>query len=97
MSQSWYLKIPYRLLNMMIYMLYGEETSTHFIMEWFPMAYMVVKKGAKISTGKASYLLSLQIMFRPQRYEKPGFYMSSYLIDSIFQLIHSLHLVGIGP
>jgi hypothetical protein len=30
-----YLKDPYKILNAMICRLYGEETSTHFRMEWF--------------------------------------------------------------
>jgi len=38
-----YLKDPYRMLNAMICRLYGEETSTHFRMEWFSMAYIVAK------------------------------------------------------
>jgi hypothetical protein len=29
----------------MICRLYGEETSTHFLMEWFMMAYTMVKIG----------------------------------------------------
>jgi hypothetical protein len=30
-----HLKDPYIILNAMIYRLYGEETNTHFRMEWF--------------------------------------------------------------
>jgi hypothetical protein len=42
---AWYLKIPYKIMNTMICRLYGEEANTHFRMEWFPMAYTVVKTG----------------------------------------------------
>jgi hypothetical protein len=38
-----YLKYPYTILNVMICKIYGEDTSTHFIMEWFPMAYTMGK------------------------------------------------------
>jgi hypothetical protein len=37
-----YLMIPYRILNTMIFKVYGEETITHFRMDWFPMAYMLI-------------------------------------------------------
>jgi hypothetical protein len=37
-----YLKIPYKILNTMIYKLYDEETSLHFRMEWYLMAYRLV-------------------------------------------------------
>jgi hypothetical protein len=49
-----YLKDPYIMLNVMIYRLYDEETSTHFRMEWFLMAYTVAKT-RKDSTGPTSY------------------------------------------
>jgi len=38
------LKMPYIMLNTMIYRVYGEDKRTHFKMEWIPMAYIVVKK-----------------------------------------------------
>jgi hypothetical protein len=38
-----YLNILYMILNTMICILYGEETNTQFRMEWFMMAYTVVK------------------------------------------------------
>jgi hypothetical protein len=39
----------------MIYRLYGEETSTHFRMEWFLMAYMSGQNWTDLSTGKIFY------------------------------------------
>jgi hypothetical protein len=71
------------MLNTMICRLYGEETSTHFRMEWFPMAYMVVKKGQAFNWES---ILSFNIVNRvqdPKGMKNPGFYMSSYLIDAI--------------
>jgi len=40
-----YLKDPYKILNVMICKLCGEETNTHFLMEWFMMSYTIVKTG----------------------------------------------------
>jgi hypothetical protein len=83
MSQTQYLKNPYRILNSMICRLYGEETSTHFRMEWFPMAYTVVKTDQDFNWES---ILSFNIANRvldPKGMKNPGFYMSSYLIDVI--------------
>jgi hypothetical protein len=37
------LKTPYKLLMTMLYRLYGEEKSTHFQIDWLPLAHIIVK------------------------------------------------------
>jgi hypothetical protein len=67
----------------MIYRLYGEETSTHFRMEWFLMAYTVAKTGKAFNWAN---ILSFSIMNRTweaQGMKNPIFYMTTYLIDAI--------------
>jgi hypothetical protein len=67
----------------MICRLYGEETNTHFRMEWFPMAYMVAQKGQAFNWVS---ILSFSITKRsqdPKGMKNPEFYMSSYLIDVV--------------
>jgi hypothetical protein len=79
-----YLKICYRILNTMIYKLYGKEANTHFRMEWFPMAYTVVKTSQVFNWAS---ILSLNIANHvqdPKGMKNIGFYMSSYLIDVIY-------------
>jgi hypothetical protein len=92
-----YLKEPYRLLNTMICRLYGEETNTHFWMEWFPMDYTMVKTGQVFNWEN---ILAFNIFNRAKEapgMKKPGFYMSSYLIDAICSLpFISLLLNGVG-
>jgi hypothetical protein len=78
-----YLKNPYRIMNSMICRLYGEETSTHFRMEWFPMAYTMVKNGQAFNW---EIILSFNItnqVLDPKGITNHVFYMSSYLIDVI--------------
>jgi len=78
-----YLKIPYRMLNTTICRLYDKENNTHFIMEWFSMDYMVVKKSQDFNWEN---ILSFNIVNHvqdPKAMKNSGFYMSSYLIDAI--------------
>jgi hypothetical protein len=44
-------KAPYKMLIAMLNRLYGEEKSTHFQMDWLPMAHTIVKTD-KCSIGK---------------------------------------------
>jgi hypothetical protein len=63
--------------------LYGEETNNHFRMEWFPMAYTVVKNDNYFNWDN---ILSFNIANRvlePKGMKNPCFYMSSYIIDKI--------------
>jgi hypothetical protein len=53
-----YINDPYRILNAMIFSLYGEETSTHFRMDYFSMAYTVAK------TMKAFNWANIVMIFR---------------------------------
>jgi hypothetical protein len=83
-----YLKIPYKMLNTMICILYGEETNTQFRMEWFMMAYTVVKTRQVFNWET---ILTYNIFNRAkeaQGIKNPGFYMSTYLIDAIFSAHH---------
>jgi hypothetical protein len=38
-------KMPYKMLNTMILWIYGEETNTHFQMEWILFSYTTVNTG----------------------------------------------------
>jgi len=46
---SHYLKYPYKILNMMICKLCGEDINTHFRMEWFPMASTIMITGKEFN------------------------------------------------
>jgi hypothetical protein len=78
-----YLKDPYIILNAMICRLYGEETNTHFRMEWFLMAYTIVKTRKAFNWAN---ILSFNISTRAQEakgMKNLGFYMTTYLIDAV--------------
>jgi hypothetical protein len=77
------MKEPYMLLDSMICRLYEEEKSTHFRLEWTPMAYYVAEKGHIFNW---SQILSINIFEEARRapgLKLLGFYMSTYLLDVI--------------
>jgi hypothetical protein len=39
------LKVPYKLLVAMLCRLYGEEKSTHFQIDWLPLAHIIINIG----------------------------------------------------
>jgi hypothetical protein len=72
----------------MICILYSEEKSTQFWMEWLPMAYKVVKTG-KIFNWVDILVFNIFHKFQEAPgMKKPSFYMSAYLIDAICSTIH---------
>jgi hypothetical protein len=70
---TWYLKIPYRVLNTMICRLYGEESSTHFRMEWFPMAYKISQNGHVFNWETILSFSIAQVQPRSQEHEESWF------------------------
>jgi len=67
----------------MISILYGEETNTHFRMEWFCMSYIVAKTSKSFNWASIlPFNIANQIEY-PKGMKNPSFYMSSYLIDTI--------------
>jgi hypothetical protein len=67
----------------MICRLYGEETKTHFNMEWFPMEYTMVKTYKSLNGDNVlSFNIANQVL-NMKGMKNIGFYMSSYLIDLI--------------
>jgi hypothetical protein len=67
----------------MICKLYGEETNTHFIMEWFLMAYAVVKMGKALDWANILSFIIMTQAREAQGMKNPRFYMSTYLIDVV--------------
>jgi hypothetical protein len=76
-------KRPYKMLNTMICRLYGEEKSTHFHMEWMPMAYTVVKTGKIFNWVDILTFNIFQNVKNSPGMKNPSFYMSAYLIDVV--------------
>jgi hypothetical protein len=77
---DFYLKDPYKILNEMICRLYGEETNTHFRMEWFSMAYTVFKtRKAFNSANILSFNISSHI-WEAKSMKIHVFYMKIYHI-----------------
>jgi hypothetical protein len=67
----------------MICRLYGEETNTHFRMEWFLMAYTVAKTRKSFNWDNIlSFNITNQV-WEAQGMKNHGFYMTTYLIDAI--------------
>jgi hypothetical protein len=89
-------KTPYKMLIVMLRRLYGKEKSTHFQMEWLPMAYTIVKMGQVFNWEE---ILTFNIFLNMKNIpgmKKPCFYMSAYLIDAIYSSIQFPALDGIG-
>jgi hypothetical protein len=62
----------------MICRLYGEETKTHFNMEWFPMEYTMVKTYKSLNGDNVlSFNIANQVL-NTKGMKNIGFYMSSY-------------------
>jgi hypothetical protein len=83
-----YFKESYQILTTMICELYGEETSVHFKLEWFPIAHNLAEEGKIFNWA---HILSNNIFQNVQEShtnKKLGFYMSYFLIDAIFTSIH---------
>jgi hypothetical protein len=67
----------------MICRLCGEETITHFRMEWFMMAYTIVKTRKSFNWDRIlSFNISTQVK-EAKGMKNLGFYMTTYLIDAI--------------
>jgi hypothetical protein len=85
------------MLNTMICRLYGEEKSTHFQMEWIPMAYTVVKTGTNFQLGRNT---NLQYLPEPQecpRYEKTQVFTCLHTSLMLYALLYNfLPLDGVG-
>jgi hypothetical protein len=50
------LKTPYKLLVAMLCRLYGEEKSTHFQIDWLPLAHTIIRKRQIFNFGRYSIL-----------------------------------------
>jgi hypothetical protein len=77
------LKTPYKLLVAMLYHLYGEEKSTHFQIDWLPLAHTIVRMGQIFNWED---ILAFNICLHAKNLpgmKKPCFYMSTYMIDAI--------------
>jgi len=68
----------------MIWRLYDEETSTHFRMEWFLMAYTLTKIKKAFNWASILSFIITNIVQDPQGIKNHGFYMTTFLIDAIF-------------
>jgi hypothetical protein len=67
--------------------LYGEEKSTHFQIDWLPLARIIIKTGHIFNWAD---ILAFNIFLHAKNLpgmKKPCFYMSSYMIDAIFSSI----------
>jgi hypothetical protein len=80
----------------MLSRLYGEEKSTHFQMEWIPMAYTVVKTEHVFNWAKILTFNIFHNMKNVPGMKKPCFYMFAYLIDAIFSSMQFLFSDGVG-
>jgi hypothetical protein len=77
-------KIPYMMLISILSILYGEENSTHFHMEWIPMSYTVVKTRHVFNWAKILTFNIFHTTKSVQGIKKTCFYMSAYLMNAIF-------------
>jgi hypothetical protein len=76
-------KTPYMMLIAMIRRLYGEEKSSHFHMEWLPMAYTIVKIRHVFNWADILTFYICRNIKNITGMKKPFFYMYAYLIDAI--------------